>query len=504
MTTSNIRLPTMPADTVLQRVAEILGRLECRPYAVGGCVRDHLLGHPSADIDIALNGNVPAIAGELAAHLGCSWFMLDEARSAARLVPSGPRPAWQIDLTLHDGDIKRDLERRDFTVNAMAVPFAAFASGDTPSLIDPSGGRVDLDEGRLRMVNSGVFKDDPLRLLRLARLATELSLDPEPQTVTAARSSASLLSGVAGERIHEELTRILNLPSAALAFRQLDTTGVLDVLFPPLLATRNIEASGAHYWDVFEHSLRTLEAFDFLAGRAPWTVCPPVINVITTWLVPLCANLETPVGGGNNHRGLTRLAAVFHDIGKPSTLTREDSGRLRFLGHAAAGAELAQPELSRLRFGNHETKYILTMVRHHLRPFQLSNNGLPTGHAVFRFFRDAGPAWREVILLALADHLATRGPRLEAVEWSERVTLATFIVTEYDRQVALRKPGRLLDGNDLKATFPDMSGPTLGRILEILEEATSIGAVRTRAEALKLASETILRDNSPNPFLPGV
>jgi poly(A) polymerase len=493
-----------PDDLFIQQVIDVLAQLDCQPFAVGGMVRDRFLGRCPSDLDIAVTGDVARIAETVSSRLGGKWFLLDEVRGVARLVFQGGGVVRQLDLSCYAGVIEDDLRRRDFTVNAMAVPLSSWARERFQDVIDPFKGRADLKDKRLRMVTPDVFTEDPLRLLRLARVAADYDLVPEPQTMDAARKAAHLLKGVAGERIHDELSAILGLRLSSSGIRLLVSAGVLDELFPSLAETRRVEASGAHQWDVFEHSLRTLEAFEFLTGESGWTPFPVVIRDKSLWLEPLCGYLDDKVGGANSRRSLTKLAALLHDIGKPATLTREESGRLRFLGHAATGAEIAREDLTRLRFGGNEVDLVLTAVLHHLRPFQLANEGHPSSRAVYRFCRDAGETWREVVLLALSDHLATRGSRLDSAEWNAQTQLATYIVSERSRQVDKQKKGRLVDGHVLKSTFSGISGPDIGRALEEIDEAASLGEVRTRADALKLVSETILRDNAANPTTRGV
>jgi poly(A) polymerase len=454
-------------------------------------------------MDICISGNVNAIASLLAQELGCHWFMLDDARSVSRLIPKGQHPDWQIDLSFYSGNIIDDLGRRDFCINAMAVPLDYFVREDLSGLIDPFHGRADLDSGILRIISPGAFSDDPLRLLRLARFAGEFALSTDPLTHSAALSSAHLIKTIPGERVQLELSHILCLRLSTPAFRLMDTTGVMGALFPLLSEMRRLDASGEHYWNAYEHSLQTLEWFEFLTGMAG--SLPSKVNLENreVWFDPLLIELDLPVGSINTRKSLGKLAALLHDIGKPSTFAREESGRIRFLGHAKIGAELVGELLANLRFSKQEMDYVTLLVRHHLRLFQLSNGGLPTGRAIHRFCRDAGQNWREVVLIALADHLATSGPRLENSSWSETTKLVSHVVSERNRQLRLISSGRLLNGNDLKSYFPNISGPDIGRVLADLEEATSIGSVRTRAEALKLASETILRDNSANPISRG-
>jgi poly(A) polymerase len=168
-----------------------------------------------------------------------------------------------------------------------------------------------------------------------------------------------------------------------------------------------------------------------------------------------------------------------------------EDGRTHFIGHARLGAEIASGVLERLRFSGREIKLVEVMIKEHLRPTQLSNEGLPTHRAIYRFFRDTGEAGTDILFLNLADHLATRGPELDLAGWREHTRTTEYVLAEHQAQERLVAPVKLIDGHDLISVFGLSPGPKIGTILELVKEAQASGEIATREEALALARDRL-------------
>jgi len=181
---------------------------------------------------------------------------------------------------------------------------------------------------------------------------------------------------------------------------------------------------------------------------------------------------------------LLKLAALLHDIAKPQTKTIDEGGRMRFLGHANEGAAIAVNILERLRFSGKEVRLVEIMVRHHLRPGQMSHNELPSRRAIYRYFRDTGDAGIDILFLSLADHLATRGPQLNLDEWKEHAKLVEYVLSQRFQEETLVSPPKLIDGHDLINVFGMRPGPKIGELLEAVREAQAAGELITRQDAL--------------------
>jgi poly(A) polymerase len=190
---------------------------------------------------------------------------------------------------------------------------------------------------------------------------------------------------------------------------------------------------------------------------------------------------------GHGRAGVLKLGGLLHDIAKPDTRTIDDTGRMRFFGHAPEGAGKAGSILRRLRFSGAEVRLVEAMVREHLRPLQIAKDGPPSRRALFRYFRDCGDAAIDVLFLSLADHLATVGPRLEWGGWRGHVAVIKHILVQRFADETLAAPPRLLTGHDLMEALGVSPGPLVGQLLAAVEEAQGAGEVRSREEALALA-----------------
>ena len=232
-----------------------------RAWVVGGAVRDELLGRETIDYDVALDGDARATAREFARRCGAHAFTLSDAFGAWRVVARDR--SWQVDLTPLMGEtLTEDLARRDLTINAIARPLR----GGAP--IDPCGGIADLEAGRLRMVGPDAFERDPLRAMRLARLAAELRFAVERETAAAARASSQGLRGVAAERVFTELRLIVAGRGALEGIALMEALGVTEVVLPELTALHGVTQSEYHNLDVYDHTIAVLENTIALAARS--------------------------------------------------------------------------------------------------------------------------------------------------------------------------------------------------------------------------------------------
>ncbi|HLF29296.1 MAG TPA: HD domain-containing protein [Anaerolineae bacterium] len=491
----------LTSDSALLRAArETCAARHTRAWLVGGSVRDVLLGRAIHDFDLAVEHDAIGAARATAARLAAPMYVLDAERDTARIVtfdPDGVRIF--IDFAgLREPTIEADLAKRDFTINAMAVDLV-----QPDRLIDPFGGRRDLEAGVLRAVSDRSLRDDPVRMLRGVRLASGLSFRIEEQTQQFIRDAAVLIRDASAERGRDELAQIIGLPGAARSLSLLDELGVLNEVLPELRALRGVTQSPPHHWDVFEHTLRTLDVLEFLLGRAGGIeVQPraePPIETVPDWawadldrmLGPLQLTLREHLNRILSDERpvwlMLKWAALYHDAGKPSTRSLDSDGRIRNFGHEEVGAEMIAGRLRALRFSGDEAAYATAIVRHHMRPHHLANNGA-SRRAVYRFFRDTAGAGVAVLLHALADDLATNGPDLAAADWTHRLELTREMLADYfNRRKETIDPQPLITGHDIMDALELRPGPEVGRVLEAIREAQAAGEVHTREEALALA-----------------
>jgi len=507
----------------LAKIAHLLAVQKKQGYIVGGFIRDRLLGRKTNDIDIAVSGDAIAIARKVAKEIGGKFVILDDVNNIARVVViEGEQLGgtsqnqelrgveWHFDFSSFTGDIKSDLARRDFTINAMALELSQFITASKATamsppksasplaekrpplkLIAPFSGREDLRNKTVRAVSEKIFEADPARLLRAVRLAAELGFTIEPNTESLIRRYCQAITEVPGERVREELLRLLALPRAAFYLRYLDKLGLLLALIPELAESKGVEQPTVHFWDVFEHSVQTVAAVEFLVRESDWEYSNEDMLSTVPWSDTIDRHLSQEVSSGSNHKILLKLGGLFHDIAKPMTKSIDDTGRARFLGHTKQGASMAANILERLRFSNREITIVESLVYHHLRPVQMANEELPTPRAIYRYFRDTDELGIDILLLALADYLASRGPLVSMEEWRKNCQLVNYILAEHERQQTKILPVKLIDGNDIMREFGLPAGPLIGKLLAMVNEAYASGELNTREEALILVQKEL-------------
>ena len=476
---------------IIEAAAAVATSQNLAVFIVGGFIRDTLLGRPVHDLDLAVEGNATVFAEALSKKLEAPMFALHLEADMYRITLQG-EAFDQIDIGGITNALADDLARRDFTVDAMAVPLDCIGMpGGRLAIIDPASGLDDLGNRMLRAVAPDVFKKDPARLLRGVRLASELGFAIEPGTERLMIENAQLAASVAGERTREELLRLLSLPSAGATVEYLDRLGLLTHIFPELEPSRGVDQPIEHNWDVLGHQLKTVSSFDWVLRRGDWSHAMAEAQRIIPWDKAAEAYFASPVNGGASRLALARLAALIHDIAKPETKTLAPNGRVRFYGHPSRGAEVAAEMLKRLRFSQKEIKFVAAMVEAHMRPNQMGPEAmLPTPKAAYRYLRDTGDAAVATLYLSLADHLAARGPTLVLDNFREHVKIVGYILAERGRQ-AEKAPKRLIDGHELESCFGVKPGPEMGKILEAIDEAQATGEIATKEEAFELAGDLI-------------
>ena len=452
-------------------------------WLVGGAVRDRILGRPVLDLDLVVDGDVQTAAKDLARAMRGPAFELSDAFGAWR-VHARDR-SWQADLTpLRGGSLDADLALRDFTVNAIAEPLP----GGDP--IDPYDGAGDLERRVLRTVGPTSFADDPLRVMRLARLATELGLTPQEETLKAARDSARELEQVAPERIFHELKRIVAADRAVEGLLLAEMAGALAVVLPELGELHGVEQTIYHHRDAHGHTLEVLE-------RAVEIDRDPAKILGEEQGARVRALLDEPLSDELTRGAGLRFGALLHDIAKPRTAVPSPKGGYGFPGHDREGAVMVRDILTRLRTSEQLKRHVADLTRHHLRAGFLVRERQTAGplHArtVFAYLKATEPVGVDVTLLSLADRLATRGRKHgEAIAKHEEV-IEDLLGPSLDWHEH-GPPPPLIRGDELADELGVGRGPRIGELLAEIAAAQYAGEITTREEAVSLA-----RSAAPSP-----
>src|SRR5437870_13082355 len=365
----------------LRLLKQAASGLRVKAWIVGGYVRDVLLERPHPNPDVVVeDGDALALARRFAEVAGAPPPVTFERYGTAQVTLPGrliefitPRSEhYAPDCRKPDvrpTSLVADLRRRDFTINALLMNLYG-------KIEDQLSARRDLEAKVLRTPADplGTFADAPLRMLRAVRFAAELGVSLDPTLVPAMRELKARLAPpvISIERISDELRKILASPRPKLGLDLLDEAGLLEVILPEIAACKGVPQTGYHTHDVFGHSLLTVEA------------TPPDL--------------------------VLRVAALFHDVGKPRTAKGDGT----FLGHEEVGADIARRALERLRFAQREIDVIVGLIRLHLRPVFYKSEW--SDGAVRRLARDAGPLLDRLMLLARADIAASAYPEPEKLD----------------------------------------------------------------------------------------
>ena len=469
--------------STLHRWLEPLGQGLTALYLVGGAVRDHLLGRESKDIDL-MCADPEALAQALQSvhDIALVPFLNKPDTPCLRAVNRADTDDFLDLVPIHGSGVEDDLSRRDFTINAMAISIGA--GGAFGELIDPLGGQRDLRDRRIRATGPDALLNDPLRVIRAVRFSAELGFEIDAATRQLMSNAAPRIAAVAAERVVRELFLTLKQPASTLLIRLLDDTGALQVIFPEIAPMRGCSQNEHHHLNVWDHSLEALKKLEgLLASSADFS--EPAAD-------RLAANLAQ-----GNRLSILKLAMLLHDAGKPeSRCVAPETGRVTFHGHDAAGVAMAERIAERLKFSVRDRDLFGRLISGHMHMIGLSGPDVRP-KTILRWFRRLGEDMVPLILLGMADVMATRGPASSEIErerhldWS-RETIRTYYAEIKERLE--RKP--LIGGRDLMAIgIPPGSG--MGEILESVLAAQDEGTVQNRDEALGLAAELAQKGGRP-------
>lgn len=441
-------------------VTAALGRLWAAGHAafvVGGSLRDVLLGRQPADWDLATDARPDRILELFPGSVYENQFGTVAARQDGEFL--------EITTFRSDGDyadfrrprriefgstIEEDLARRDFTVNALAWGLPGDAEGrrtdhDAPVLIDPHHGTADLERRLLRAVGDPIarFEEDALRMVRAVRLAATLDFDIEPRTLDGIRARAPLAAHLSGERVTAELTRLLAAERPSAGLRLMAGTGLLEVLLPELAAERGIPQRKIAGDDLWDHTLRTVDA------------------------VPV-------------DRAAVRLAALLHDIGKPATMADG-----HFHGHDVVGAQMAAAILDRIRAPRAVSERVVHLVRNHMFTYEPGWGDAGVRRLIRRIGRDA---LEPLFDLRMADNVGSG----EAPDAHDLGDLRRRVAEQLAGRVVLERGDLAVDGRDLIRELGLTEGPILGKILDdLLERAIEDPGINDRPTLMLLAESML-------------
>ncbi|MBC7229271.1 MAG: HD domain-containing protein [Actinobacteria bacterium] len=455
-------------------------------YLVGGYLRDYFLGAVPADIDFITSADPAAVAAEVAARFGGKAFVLHEEERAHRVVvASGGDGRRTLDFSPIRGmSVEEDLSYRDFTVNAMALEVERLAAGGLwlpRDLVDKHYGWRDLSRGILRECSNESFLMDPVRLVRALRFRHVLGLEYEERTLNHMKKYAPLVTRTPGERVAVELLETLLIPDTAPIFADLESTGLMQYVFPHLVPLVGLEQNAYHHLDVWSHTLLTLEELDRLIAD-PGGMFPGHEDHIRE-------RMEEPLQDLYPRKAFLRLAALYHDAGKAETVSRDASGRIHFYSHQEHSRGAARELTERLRLSRRAGDYVVDVVAKHM-DIGLAVVDRPTRRRLRHLLSRLGEELVDVVLLSVADRRATRGPLSTPDKLERYVAFCAALLEEHGRE---RETPPLIMGRDLVREFHLPEGPFVGEILREVRAAQMEGVLKSREDALRFARDLIHR-----------
>lgn len=437
-------------EPLLKKIGEIADAESIPAFVVGGYVRDLLLGTQVKDVDIVVVGNGIAFGERVARALGRTNLVVFENFGTAMLHLAdtkvefvGARKEsyhrYSRKPKVEIGTLDDDLSRRDFTVNAMAV---SLNSANFGMLLDPFNGRKALEEKVLRtpLNPEATFDDDPLRIMRAFRFACQLQFAIEPGVLEAARKMAPRLKIVSQERITDEFMKILSSRTPSHGLSLMDDAGVLKIVFPEVAQLGGVDQRrDFHHKDVLQHTFRVLDKVAAVSENV--------------WL---------------------RLATLLHDIAKPRTKAFKEGAGWTFHGHEEVGARMVKPIFKKMRLPFDRLAYVEKLVRLHLRPMALVDEGV-TDSAVRRLLFEAGEEVDDLMILCRADITSKNAKLVEQVRANYDLVAQKMIeVEEKDKIRSWQPPVR---GEEIMQVCGLQPGPLVGKIKTAITDAILDGRI---------------------------
>lgn len=453
---------TNPAFRVVGEVADTMGR---EVYTVGGFVRDIFLNRPSKDLDFVTVGSGIELATAVAEKLGKGAHLSVfpnygtaqvKTRNLELEFVGARRESYARESrnpVVEDGTLDDDMRRRDFTVNAMAISLNSATFGD---LMDPFDGLSDLSRGVIRtpLDPDITFSDDPLRMLRAIRFATQLRQPVDSDnlskiipfridtaTFEAIRNNAPRMEIITRERINEELMKIMRSPKPSIGWKLLDIAGLLPWVFPDILPLKGVEMKeGKGHKDNFSH---TLQVVDHVAERS--------------------------------HNEWLRWAALLHDIAKPTTKRYDPKLGWTFHNHNFIGEKMVPRIFRKMKLPlNEKMKYVAKMVGLHMRPQSVADSGV-SDSGVRRLITDAGEDLTDLMILAESDITSKQPEKVRRqLDGFKRLRERMDHIKDAD---SLRKWKNPIDGNEIMEKMGIPPGPEIARLKELVKDAVMEGEI---------------------------
>jgi len=457
-------------------------------YAVGGFVRDIILGRPVKDIDVVVTTNADKFARKYSRLIKGDFVILDKENKIFRIIKKSTNNIYTVDISdMRGKNIETDLNLRDFTINSIAVLLNGKPiKSNNKSFIDPANGIADINKKIIRATYAGAFADDPLRILRAYRLAATLNFTMDKTTEELIEAYSFQLARISAERIKEELFKIFSCPDSAGWISRLADACIIEHIIPEVLLMKKSTDYYFHEHGLWEHSIKTLESLENIVYNIKY--------MFRKTAHKLNEHLAAIVTGEVNRLVILKFCSLFHDAGKPAAISIEQD-KVRFYGHEKKGAGIAVEILKRLKSSSREMRIAESVIGNHMRPANLSSAKCLSDRTIFRYFKDLSEEGIDVLLLSLADRYSykccNKISPTKATSLNNQLVFTKKMFFQYYYRKNKINPPVLISGSELMSLFNIPEGPEIGRLLSILMEAQADGRVKSKKEAINYLKELI-------------
>ncbi len=462
----NFRVNGIKNDPYLEQIFFIAKKLGIKAYLVGGAIRDCFLGRQTNDYDFVVFKDLELLARKISSEFLCKTISFKKKIKTYRIFCN----LKTIDLSEpRGGTLDEDLRKRDFTINSIAYDF------DKDKFIDPMNGIKDIERKIIKANTESSIVDDPLRIMRGFRFGAQFRFDIEPKTLKWFDEKISLLKNVSKERITQELKLFFELSETFAYLLLMDKVGLIDTLFEDLALTNGCLQSSKHLYDVKTHSLSVYNYLEWAIVR--------ISKILGRYHKKYLVHFETK-------RELLlpalKLAALFHDSGKPFTKIVVD-GKARFPGHELKSAEIFEKYAKIYPFGKKITELTKFFILNHIKPsnvYRAWSMGELDESMKIDFFLEFGEYGIDVLFFALADTLA-KGK----ISATNREVYISFLreMAHFYYSVEQKLNGKtVISGKDILEHFPDVDKRKIKWILKQIKKLELLGSVKTREDALAI------------------
>lgn len=460
-------------------IKEISGLTDKNIYLAGGAIRDFFIKKEINNFDIVISEDNMNIAKQFADIKNGKLVNIDKSNSILRVVINNvENKEIVIDFCKMKGkDIYEDLSNRDFTMNALALKIEE-GKVNFDKVIDPYGGLDHIRNGLIREVNENVFVRDPIRLLRAVRFMAELNFDISDATLELIKKNSFRIKEISAEGISNEIFKILSQKRSYYYFNFMDKhLELLGKIFPEIEPMKEVGRCKYHVVDSWTHSLHTMKVIEKIIYASDYfeSHLKKAYEKHTSQIM----------SNGHTRIQLIKLAALFHDIGKPKARWVDETGRVRFRGHEIVGAEIMSNISDKLKLSKKEKNFLCKIVKEHMWPLTLYKTNDVSGKALYDLFKNFGEITLDIILIGLADIISTRQLLKPHEEMGMYKVHAEYLANNYlTRFKRLEDISSIVSGEDILKSFDIEDKTSISDIIDSIKKAIFFGKIPLERERI--------------------